>query len=219
MRMTERMTKQLHFRTGIMGSIAAFFVARRASGFPSYDETVVLPAVAIIALMRLYDRHRIGFLVGEIGVVVVPLGAGLWLGAYFGPTLRSGLRGALTGVVVGAGYAALNGTLDRQQYRIIAGQFVAINYFFYFFGSLFIGVFREFAVTSESDWQYTAPRRARGYKLYRTLAQAEKLEGAPNSIVIAYWTIKIALWLIPSAWLAYQLGLNPFILIQNKLLH
>jgi len=39
----------LHYKTGLMGRLAQFFVGRRAAGDP-YDETLVLPALIVIVV-------------------------------------------------------------------------------------------------------------------------------------------------------------------------
>jgi len=46
------MDDELHYKTGLMGRLARFFVGRRAARDP-YDETVVLPALIVIMVMRL----------------------------------------------------------------------------------------------------------------------------------------------------------------------
>jgi len=46
------MDDELHYKTGLMRRLARFFVGRRAARDP-YDETVVLPALIVIMVMRL----------------------------------------------------------------------------------------------------------------------------------------------------------------------
>ena len=48
-----------HFKVGVAGRLARFFIARRAAGDP-FDATLVLPCVIFLALARLNDLGRVG---------------------------------------------------------------------------------------------------------------------------------------------------------------
>jgi hypothetical protein len=72
---------------------------------------------------------------------------------------RAVLRGILVGAFEGAGYAALNETLDRQHALSVGFGLVYINLVLFWFGHLTMSVFCDIALISEARWQTGTLRR------------------------------------------------------------
>ena len=89
----------LHFKTGIKGWLARFFVARRAAGDP-WDATVVLPCLIYLAFALLNDRGRVGVPAVIAALLIPACSAGCWMGFCLGD--RGIGRGILRGLFVGA---------------------------------------------------------------------------------------------------------------------
>ena len=105
------MDDDLHYKVGLMGRLARFFIWRRAAGDP-YDETLVLPALIVIMMMRLNTLGRLDDWTVAAAVLAAPALAGAWLGASLGPSgsVRAVLRGISVGAIVAAGYALVYGS-------------------------------------------------------------------------------------------------------------
>jgi hypothetical protein len=102
---------ELHFRTGVMGRLARFFVARRAVGDP-FDATVVLPCLIFLSLVRLSDLGRVDVCVVIAGLVIPASIAGCWIGVCLG--IRGQGRAMLRGILVGAFEGAASVALVKE---------------------------------------------------------------------------------------------------------
>jgi hypothetical protein len=150
----------LHYNTGLMGRLARFFVWRRAAGDP-YDETLVLPAVIVIMVMRLNTLGRLDDWTVAAAVLAAPAFAGAWLGASLGP--RGHFRAILRGISVGAIVAAVYALIYASKYPATAkdiGNLIIINLYFSWLAFIIVGAIQGVTLITEKEWQEGRARRA-----------------------------------------------------------
>ena len=211
------MDEDLHYKTGKMGRMARFFAARRASGDP-YEETVVLPAMIVISALQLYDFHLITDWLLITVFLATNIGAGMWLGACLGlpGTVRVVLRSISVGAIEAALLTGLNDKLDRHQALFLALQLIGINLPLFWVGHIYVSSLREFTLISEAQWHKTAPSRRWIYSVYRISVGAEKLEGAPDGIVVAVILVRLILPPLAMAMILWTVfGINPLTYIRH----
>jgi hypothetical protein len=150
----------LHYKTGLMGRLARFFVGRRAAGDP-YDETFVLPALIVIMVMRLNTLGRFDDWTVVAAVLATAALAGAWLAASLGPRghFRAMLRGISVGVIEAAGFALVYGGKIPITASGIANIIVVTLYLFWM-AFMVVASIQGVAVTTEKEWQEGRARRA-----------------------------------------------------------
>jgi hypothetical protein len=148
-----------------MGRLAWFFVGRRAAG-DHYDETLVLPALIVIMVMRLHTLGRLDDWTVSAAIVAAAALAGAWLAASLGPRglLRAALRGISVGAIEAAGYALVYGSKFRVPANTIA-NIIFVNLFLFWIGFMIVASIQGVAVTTEKEWQ---EGRTRGVSLRQT---------------------------------------------------
>lgn len=213
------MNEDLHYKTGKMGKVARFFVARRASGDP-HEETVILPALIVTASLQLYEvKHFADWILFAV-FVVTDVGAGMWAGICLGYSklLRITLRSVSVSILEAALISALNENISRSEAVKIAVTLWSLNIGLFWIGYLIGTTFGEIALTTEKQWQIGVIRRAKMYSVYRIVFGAEKLEGAEDSIVIAVWFIKYVFTPVAISYVAWALfGFDPKLYFQEYL--
>ena len=212
------MHEDLHYKTGKMGRVARFFVARRAGGDP-YEETVILPALIIAASLQLYEvKHFADWILFAV-FVVTNVGAGVWTAICLGPfkLLRVTLRIVSISILEVALLSALNDNMTRSEAVKLAVTLWGINTALFLYGHTIGSAFGVIALTTEKQWQVGVLRRAKMYRVYRIVFGAEKLEGAEDSIVIAVWLIKYVFPFLAVCCVAWVLGVDPKLYIQKFL--
>lgn len=153
---------ELHFRTGLKGSLARFILARRAAGDP-FDATVVLPCLVFLLSAHLVDTGRLGPWIVSAGLAIAASFAGCWIGICLGPrgVGRAMLRGILVGAFEGAGVVAIvNETVGQAEALRNAFILMWINSFLFSFASYVVGTASDILTVKEIDYQKGAPRRA-----------------------------------------------------------
>ena len=189
------MDEELHFKTGKRGKVARFFANRRFAHDP-YEETVIFPALVVTATLQAYDLGRIGDKLLITALFAIDVGAGMWLGICLGlpGTVRVVLRSISVSIIEAGLLAFLNDKVDKQQAFLLTSQLITINGLLFWVGHIYASSLREIMLVSETQWSKSAPRRRWLYSVYRISVGAEKLEGAPDDIVIA---VIVARVLIP----------------------
>jgi hypothetical protein len=150
----------LHYKTGLMGRLARFFVWRRAAGDP-YDETLVLPAFIAIMVMRLNTLGRLDDWTVAVAVLAAPAFAGAWLGASLGPRghFRAILRGISVGAIVAAGAALVYGSKVSATANDIS-NLIIVNLYLFWLAFMIVGSVQGVALITEKEWQEGRARRA-----------------------------------------------------------
>lgn len=153
---------ELHYNTGLMGRLARFFAGRRAVGDP-YDETLVLPALIVIMVMRLNTLGRLDDWTVAATVLATATLAGAWLGASLGPRprghLRAILRGISVGVIEAAGIVLVYGSKFPVTANTIA-NIVLINLYLFWLAFVIVASLQDIALITEKEWQEGRARRA-----------------------------------------------------------
>jgi hypothetical protein len=152
-----------HFRTGVAGWLAQFFIARRAAGDP-FDATLVLPCIIFLVLVRLNDLGRVDARAVIVGLVIPASIAGCWIGAALGSRGqgRAMLRAVLVGGIEGAAYLPLvNEVIDKHTALRTALNLIYVNFAIFWFFSLITSALSDVLVQSEHEWQIVVARRAR----------------------------------------------------------
>jgi hypothetical protein len=212
------MDDDLHFKSGKMGRLARFFARRRAAGDP-YDETLVLPALIVISVMRLNDLKRLDDWTVPAALIITGVTAGAWLGASLGVAggIRVMLRSVLVGIFEAAGYAVLNGEIDRHQGYLIAVELIYGNFIFFWLTHQLVYPVRDIALISEREWQETSPRRAMVHKVIRITLGAEELKGQSTGIAVTVWIIRLLVPLLASAWVSWTFfGVSPYAFLKSR---
>jgi hypothetical protein len=145
----------MHFKTGKKGQLARFFAKMRAARDP-FDETVVLPSLIFLCLLRLYELGRINAWAFGAGLIIPASLAGLWIGSWLGDRgiFRAALRGVLVGAIEGAGFAAIvNETLTQSGALQSGINLIYINVVFFWLFSAIGALVSNIAILSAEDWQ------------------------------------------------------------------
>jgi hypothetical protein len=145
-----------------MGRLARFFAWRRAAGDP-YDETLVLPALIVIMVMRLNTLGRFHVWTVAAAVLAAPFFAGAWLGASLGPRPRGQFRAILRGISLGAIVAAVYPLIYAGKYPATAkdiANLIQINLYFSWLAFIIVGAIQGVALITEKEWQEGRARRA-----------------------------------------------------------
>jgi hypothetical protein len=151
---------ELHYRTGLKGRLARFFIWRRAAGDP-YDETLVLPALIVIMVMRLNTLGRLDDWTVFATILATAALAGAWLGASLGPRgqFRAILRGISVGAIEAAGAALVYGSKLTVTANSIS-NLIIINLYLFWLAFMIIGSMQGVALLTEKEWQEGRARRA-----------------------------------------------------------
>jgi hypothetical protein len=153
-----------HFRVGLAGWLARFFLARRAAGDP-FDATLVLPCIIFLVLARLNDLGRVDARAVIAGLVIPASVAGFWIGAaYHGArgVGRAMLRSVLVGAIEGAAVLALvKEVINTPEALHNAFNLIFINFFFFWIFSTTSSTLSNVFTQSEQEWQTVVARRAR----------------------------------------------------------
>jgi hypothetical protein len=153
-----------HFRVGVAGWLARFFVGRRAAGDP-FDATLVLPCIIFLVLVRLNDLGRVDARALIAGLVIPASVAGFWIGAAcvgFRGVGRAMLRSVLVGAIEGAAFVALvKEVIDKPDALRNAVNLIYINLVFFWFFSMVSSMLSDILTQSEQEWQMVVERRAR----------------------------------------------------------
>ena len=154
------MDDELHYKTGLMGRLARFFVGRRAARDP-YDETVVLPALIVIMVMRLNTLGRLNVWAVPATALATAALAGAWLAASLGPRghLRAMLRGISVGAIEAAGLALVYGSKLSVTANTIV-NFIIINVYSFWITFMIVASIQGVALITEKEWQEDSARRA-----------------------------------------------------------
>jgi hypothetical protein len=213
-----QMDEGLHFQRGVGGRLARFFAARRNRGDP-YEATLVLPALLITVAMRLNEMHKLPDLAVILTLLIGSLSAGAWIGACLGMDggFRALMRGQSAGTVEAAAHAALNDTMTRPQALTDAGSLIWLGMTLYWAGHYSTALIRDIVLISDTQWQKGVSRRAWLYRVYRIVCLAEKLEGAPDSIVAGVWAVWLCGPFLVGLWIALLLGISPLAFIYTKI--
>jgi hypothetical protein len=152
-----------HFKVGVAGRLARFFIARRAAGDP-FDATLVLPCAIFLVLARLNDLGRVDARAVIAGLVIPTSIAGFWIGAALGSRGqgRAMLRAVLVGAIEGAASVAIaNEILSKPEAIKNALNLMYINLVFFWFFSMITARLSDIFVQSEREWQIVLARRAK----------------------------------------------------------
>ena len=154
------MDDELHYKTGLMRRLARFFVGRRAARDP-YDETVVLPALIVIMVMRLNTLGRLNVWAVPATALATAALAGAWLAASLGPRghLRAMLRGISVGAIEAAGLALVYGSKLSVTANTIV-NFIIINVYSFWITFMIVASIQGVALITEKEWQEDSARRA-----------------------------------------------------------
>lgn len=232
---TSVINDDLHFKTGLWGWLARFFVRLRAAGDP-YDETLVLPALIVIITMKLHDLNRLDAWAVAAAMMGTAIIAGAWLGAYLNPrsgfrfVLRMYLRAISAGAIESAGYALVYaGTFKFSS--SVAANIILLNMMMYWFGGIAASIVHHHAVITETEWQTGRARLAllrnviRGQSIYGGLRSPQAtirsrmrrwwqaglaLFGEVIRFIsqITHFLIGLLAWLAVLSWVAQQRGIS-----------
>jgi hypothetical protein len=178
-----------------MGRLARFFIWRRGAGDP-YDETLVLPALIVIMMMRLNTLGRLDdWAVAATALATAAL-AGAWLGASLGPRgpLRAMLRGISVGAIEAAGFALVYGSKLPVTANKIA-NIIIINLLPFCVAFIIVASIQGVAVITETEWQEGRVKRASlqqagrakfasFHNFVRLTIGAEDLKGQRTTVVL-----------------------------------
>jgi hypothetical protein len=183
----------LHFKTGLWGSLARFFVRLRAAGDP-YDETLVLPALIVIITMKLNDSNRLEAWIVAAAIIVTGIAAGARLGASpnyrtFGFQLRIFLRAISAGAIESAGFALVYAGKFTYS-SAIAANLVLINIWMYWLAAIIVSIIHDNAVITETEWQAGRARLAllRKFILRQSTNGASRLPQATSGARPRHWS-------------------------------
>jgi hypothetical protein len=213
------MYDDLHFKTGKMGRLARFFARKRAAGDP-YDETVVLPALIVIAVMRLNDLKRLDDWTVVAAVVLTAVWSGAWLGAALGFTapFRVMLRGFSVGVIEAAAYAAIQEKVTRSEAFHLMYQLTYLNFVLFWFPYQFVAMLQGIATVSEEQWHEGVPRRAWLHKVIRITLMTEDLKGESTGVALTVWAIRLLGPPVLVTWAAWAFfGVSPYAFVKSHL--
>jgi hypothetical protein len=185
----------LHYKMGLMGRLARFFIWRRAAGDP-YDETLVLPALIVIMVMRLNTLGRLDdWTVAATALATAAL-AGAWLGASLGPRghLRAMLRGIAVGAIQAAGFALVYGSKFVVTANTIA-NIITVSLYLFWLAFMIIASIQGVAIITEKEWQEGRVKRAslqqvgrakpaHFHNFIRLTVGAEDLKGQRTTVVL-----------------------------------
>jgi hypothetical protein len=172
----------LHFRTGVWGCLARFFVQRRAAGDP-YDETLVLPSLIVLIVMQLSRTGRVGDWAVVAAMVVTGTIAAAWLTASIDAKFRVVLRGISVGAIQAAASALVYGSTSPITGKEIF-DIIFVNYAIFFFVSIWISLIRDISLTTEKQWR-------EGHKLIRIALKLDDLKGQSISVGVRVWIIRV----------------------------
>jgi len=211
----ESTSSDRHFQTGLSGLLARFFVARRAAGDP-FDATVVLPCLIFVSLARLNDLGRADFRFVAVGLILPACMAGLWIGSSLGVRGigRSMLRGILVGAFEGAAIVGIakEGIAQAEALKN-AFNLMYINFVFFWFFSLIVGITSDILIQTEQEWQSTAWRRTLAHKIFRLTFGLDDIKGVSTAIGLTVWAIRI---LVPMVVL-WEFGISPWSYLKNRI--
>jgi hypothetical protein len=209
---------ELHFRTGISGRLARFFVARRAAGDP-LDATIVLPCLIFLSLVRLNDLGRVDVRFVIAGLVIPACIAGCWIGVCLGNrgVGRAMLRSILVGAFEGAALVGLvKETVSQSEAFRNTVSLILLDFTCFWFFAMLAAAPRDIFIQTENEWQETAPRRALVHKIIRITLGAEDLKGVSTGIAATVWAIKRVGPFLLLAWTAWQfVGINPWVFFKS----
>jgi hypothetical protein len=178
-----------------MGRLARFFVRRRAAGDP-HDETLVLPALIVIMVMRLNTLGRLDVWTVAAAVVATAAIAGVWLAASLGP--RGHFRAILRGISVGAIEAAVFALVYGNKFPVAANtiaNIIIVNLYTFWMAFIIVSSIQGVAVITEKEWQEGRARRASlqqtghaklaaFHDFFRLTIGAEDLKGRETTVVL-----------------------------------
>ena len=154
----------LHFKTGLWGWLARFFVRLRAAGDP-FDATLVLPCTIFLVLARLNDLGRVDARAVIAGLVIPASVAGFRIGAAYRGARgvnRAMLRSVLVGAIEGAAVVALvKEVINTPEALHNIFNLIYINFFFFWIFSTTSSTLSNVLTQSEQEWQIVVARRAR----------------------------------------------------------
>jgi hypothetical protein len=217
----------MHFKTGKKGKLARFFAKMHAARDP-FDETVVLPSLIFLFLLKLYELGRINAWAFGAGLIIPASLAGLWIGSCLGDRgiFRAALRGVLVGAIEGAGFAAIVKETITQSGALQSGlNLIYINVVFFWLFSAIGASVSNIATLSEEDWQRRrrafSGRTPRDYtklqryhrKTFDWFSETLLLTFSPANVArpLLYFFIGIPIFLV--LWIVY--GINPYTAIAS----
>ncbi len=182
----------LHFKTGVKGWLARFFVARRAAGDP-WDATVVLPCMIFLAFALLNDRGHVGVPAVIAALLIPACSAGCWMGFCLGDRGigRSILRGFFVGALEGgASVAIAKSPVGQPEALRNAFNLMYLNFLCFWFFAMLASTPSEILIQTEEQWQVGVRLRATIHRLIRMSLTLEDLKGTSTRDGILVWSIR-----------------------------
>ena len=155
------MIQPFHFKNGMMGRLATFFV-RAAKRPEPIEETIVAPVMFSVASILLAANGKIPVQAVVPLLVLITLLAGAWFGAMRG--LDGSPRGAIRGLFVG-GLIAIGAYISASRIETsvgwpkLAGLLIYLVTGIYWCGHVVAGSVRDLCLITEQQWQAGASRR------------------------------------------------------------
>jgi hypothetical protein len=210
---------ELHFRTGIRGGLARFFVARRMAG-DSFDATVILPCLIFLLLVRLNDLGRVDAWTVVAGLVIPAGIAGCWIGVSLGGRAlgRAMLRAILIGAFEGAASVALvKETVHQSEALINTFNLMYINFVVFFFFAMLASTPSDILTQTEAEWQKVVARQALIHRIIRIALGFEELKGVSTGIGLMVLAVR-SLPLLLAIWAAWKFwGISPEAVLRRRL--
>jgi hypothetical protein len=202
---------ELHFRTGITGRLARFFVAQRAAGDP-LDPTIVLPCLIFLILVRLNSLGRVDVRIVGAGLLTPACMAGCWMGLRLGINGqgRAMLRGILVGAFEGAAYVGLvKETVSQPEALKNTFNLMFINFGCFWVFAMLASTLSDIFSQTEQEWQETVPGRELIHKIVRITFALDDLKGVSTRIGLTVWAIRV-LGVLLLNWVASEFGISPW---------